>query len=112
MSKLQMGPVGKTTIAIHITASMQTHGPAILADGGIVRASSKCCYTPCYEGDAVYVDGAYPDQAMLGEVFGRQISRSQLAPGGKHLFRILRQARFQFWRWRNLKSGAIPVQLR
>ena len=35
------GGIGKTTTAIHIAAFMQTLGPTILADGDIVRASSK-----------------------------------------------------------------------
>ena len=35
------GGSGKTTTAIHIAAFMQTQGPTILADGDIVRASSK-----------------------------------------------------------------------
>ncbi len=35
------GGIGKTTTAIHIAAYMQTLGPTILADGNIVRASSK-----------------------------------------------------------------------
>jgi chromosome partitioning protein len=35
------GGSGKTTTAIHIAASMQTLAPTILADGDIVRASSK-----------------------------------------------------------------------
>jgi chromosome partitioning protein len=32
---------GKRTTAIHLAAFMQTLGPTILADGDIVRASSK-----------------------------------------------------------------------
>jgi len=35
------GGSGKTTTAIHVAAFMQTLGPTILADGDIVRASSK-----------------------------------------------------------------------
>jgi cellulose biosynthesis protein BcsQ len=35
------GGSGKTTTAIHAAAFMQTLGPTILADGDIVRASSK-----------------------------------------------------------------------
>jgi hypothetical protein len=35
------GGVGKTTTAIHVAGFMQTRAPTILADGDIVRASSK-----------------------------------------------------------------------
>jgi cellulose biosynthesis protein BcsQ len=35
------GGIGKTTTAIHVAAYMQTLAPTILADGDIVRASSK-----------------------------------------------------------------------
>jgi chromosome partitioning protein len=35
------GGIGKTTTAIHIAAYLQTLSPTILADGDIVRASSK-----------------------------------------------------------------------
>jgi len=35
------GGVGKTTTAIHIAAYMQTLAPTVLADGDIVRASTK-----------------------------------------------------------------------
>jgi len=35
------GGIGKTTTAIHVAAYLQTLAPTILADGDIVRASSK-----------------------------------------------------------------------